>query len=195
MGQRLVLDVYNGNEIVAKIYYHWSAYTGSAYQEIKELIHAIGDNPLQDIVQKISDQGGGIDMVFEDNLSAAQELFGSEFVAGLNDTPDRNCGLIALSENAKEQMDCWAEERAEIDLETKKFTNLVFNLYPDLDTYNEWTDSSLTPEDADSLPEPLYLGIDCYWDEIDKAAKEARTIMEQGGVFLWPDGRIGSAIF
>lgn len=38
MGQRLVITVHAFDEDIAKIYYHWSAYTTSAFQETKDII-------------------------------------------------------------------------------------------------------------------------------------------------------------
>jgi hypothetical protein len=38
MGQRLVITVHAFDEDIAKIYYHWSAYTTSALQEAKDII-------------------------------------------------------------------------------------------------------------------------------------------------------------
>ena len=38
MGQRLVITVHAFDEDIAKIYYHWSAYTISAFQEAKDII-------------------------------------------------------------------------------------------------------------------------------------------------------------
>ena len=37
MGHRLVITIHAFNEDIAKIYYHWSAYTTSALQEAKDI--------------------------------------------------------------------------------------------------------------------------------------------------------------
>lgn len=36
MGQRLVINFYNHNKLIANCYYHWSAYTRSSYGELAE---------------------------------------------------------------------------------------------------------------------------------------------------------------
>lgn len=38
MGQRLIITIHAFDEDIAKIYYHWSAYTTSALQEAKDII-------------------------------------------------------------------------------------------------------------------------------------------------------------
>lgn len=41
MGQRLVLHVVSRHQDIATIYYHWSAYTKDALEEIKTLIDLV----------------------------------------------------------------------------------------------------------------------------------------------------------
>ncbi len=43
MGQRLVVTVNQYGKDIAKIYYHWSAYSLSALQEAREIINVLYD--------------------------------------------------------------------------------------------------------------------------------------------------------
>ena len=43
MGQRLVVTIKKEKRNLAKIYYHWSAYTTSALQEVKDIIDNLYD--------------------------------------------------------------------------------------------------------------------------------------------------------
>ena len=51
MGQRLVITLRKDNREIAKIYYHWSGYTISAYQEARDLLRHIDPNgDVEDIL-------------------------------------------------------------------------------------------------------------------------------------------------
>lgn len=57
MGQRLVISVFENSvsypdKPIAKVYYHWSAYTASAFTEAKELLDTYY---LDEDISKISD--------------------------------------------------------------------------------------------------------------------------------------------
>ena len=48
MGQRLVVNVIENGKRICAIYYHWSAYSSSAYQEAADLLKIINDGKLKE---------------------------------------------------------------------------------------------------------------------------------------------------
>ena len=52
MGQRLVVDVNDGDRTLCKIHYHWSAYTVSAFEELATLADILA--PLRDAYQSLT---------------------------------------------------------------------------------------------------------------------------------------------
>ena len=65
MGSRLVVDVRKGSKIVCTVYYHWSASTAGAYEELRKLTNILDEdtycNPVDAIIRGLSKKGGGLD--------------------------------------------------------------------------------------------------------------------------------------
>lgn len=162
MGQRLVVTIKKKNRNLAKIYYHWSAYTTSALQEVKDIIDNLYDADF-DIENKTAKRiqlrlvdfcegrGGGIrgdDKEFE----YISNLFLNR--AFKKDGYSRNNGLIALSSVGMRDLQDWAEESAEINLDAGVVSFGVFCCYDSLEEYNrerlEWDEdyTELKPEDV-----------------------------------------------
>ena len=53
MGQRLVVTVKNNGKDLAKIYFHWSAYTVSALMEARRIVDCICEEDYKDISNSI----------------------------------------------------------------------------------------------------------------------------------------------
>ena len=164
MGQRLVFDIQKDGERIAKIYYHWSAYTKSCFEEAKILIDGLKErrytpdcskeeaiSMLLDILENNKNEFslddrvtacwiGGADPSCEDELSEISQRYRGR---GLDKrTPSRNMGLLCITEDGMENQLSWAEYVEEIDLTAMTFTN---NLYTEVysDEFHELFDDGV----------------------------------------------------
>ena len=68
MGQRLVVTVERDDKPLAKMYFHWSAYTGDALYVTKDIVHCIYNHKdetdremLLRLIRFCEERGGGVD--------------------------------------------------------------------------------------------------------------------------------------
>lgn len=193
MGQRLVVDIINKGKLACKVYYHWSGYSYPAYVEIRDLIESINDDPLKDIIQAISDGGGGFrnSSYKDETVKAAVDLFGKEFVDSLNPFPDRNNGLMAIGPDDMEDMDGWAEARAEINLDHCTFRNETVMIYDDVKDFIARSWKEYTPEEIEKFPVSMFFQ-DLPFDKIDEAMEECHKLNEIGG--FWAENFLCSLV-
>lgn len=175
MGQRLVLTVTQNGEDIAKIYYHWSAYSISALQEAKNIIDVLYDdtNKIKDLklrlIKFLEQNGGGIDGgEGSSEWKYIKQLYPKETFK--KDGISRNQGLIALSEDGMESMQSWSEGDVYIDLDTDMVTNYVNYTCESIDSYNkdrkEW-DEDFEPLTFNDIPVIEYDLTDFSVDDID----------------------------
>lgn len=141
MGQRLVVTVRSFGKDLAKIYYHWSAYSISALREAKELIDCICEDyhvtekELQlRLIRFCENNGGGI-RAQESEFDYIKKMFPGETFKTENYS--RNYGLIAISEEGMEDLQRWSEGDICIDVDEDTIHNEVFDWYDGIDAYNE----------------------------------------------------------
>jgi len=160
MGQRLVVTIHNKGRDIAKIYYHWSAYSVSALKEVDEILNCIYDGEdesesemLLRLIRFCENNGGGIDGVPAE-IAYIKKLYpGEEFKEDVH----RSYGLIALSEGGMAQMQYWSEGDITIDLDEERIDNTVYWSYDSIDDYNkqreEWDDDfePLTLDDVTDI--------------------------------------------
>ena len=144
MGQRLVVDLVEDGEVVAAVYYHWSAYFCSTIYELAKLSETIlaaeksGEDKLLAIVKyletekefpdlfeegKINKVRGGLSVVHPEEHAAAKKLFPDHEFATKN--IDRNEGLITFTEKGIQENHMIMEGYATIDLDTHSVRNTV----------------------------------------------------------------------
>ena len=142
MGERLVLQVEKPEGTrIASLYYHWSAYTTSALQEIRNLLARYFDpginlppykpdlNPQLRLIRVAETMGGGIDGC-ED--SSEWDYITQKYPKEKFKTTDinRNDGLIAISESGMKAMQDWVQGSATIILgESVADSRILFNVY------------------------------------------------------------------
>ena len=137
MGQRLVITVENNQEELAKIYYHWGAYTLSALEYAKDIIDYLAQHPSLDIplalIRYAESNGGGIDYSPEQ----LQYLY-LRYPAAIFKTKDmsRNDGLVAVTPKAMEDVQSCSEGDLWINIDTKIIENSLFFTYDSLDILN-----------------------------------------------------------
>ena len=141
MGQRLVITVNHQGKDLAKIYFHWSAYTVSALWETQKVVNCIynyedeTERELQlRLIRFCEENGGGIrgdDMEF----AYIRNCFpGEDFKT---DGYSRNNGLIAISENGMKDLQSWSEGDVIINLDEDLINFGVYAGYESLEEYNE----------------------------------------------------------
>lgn len=131
MGQRLVITIHAFAEDIAKIYYHWSAYTGSAFSEAKDIIENVDwgncktkKELILRIIRHIEENGGGIDGgVGSKEYNYVNQYFEEKYK--FVEHPDRNNGLIAISETGMNDIQLYSEGDLEIDFDEHIIHNSV----------------------------------------------------------------------
>ena len=122
MGQRLNIEIVNGEKVLANCYYHWSAYTRSALELTKIIIEEYQDSDM-DIgiglaVSLLEATGCGITEEERININKKSAKYrGIKF----RDAISRNEGLISVTEHGIEETRGWEEGRVTIDLKSKTF--------------------------------------------------------------------------
>lgn len=140
MGQRLVITVQSGGENIARIYYHWSAYTRSALEEARDIVKCIqaantkNKRQLQlALIRMCENAGGGIDGGLNGSEGEIiQEWFPNEKFS--KKSPDRSYGLIAITKRGMDEILRCAEGVLTIDVDANMIYNDVFDLY----TSEQW---------------------------------------------------------
>ena len=142
MGQRLVVSVVEDQVRVATVYFHWSGYTRSIYQEVKEMIDLLEGKTVEKKIlvfehdrftfvpitsRKIDESDTVLKLVrlYESlggGLSTSSYAEFEKRYPGLEYSKDatRNNGLIDISEEGMIDADNWAEATAEIDLDARE---------------------------------------------------------------------------
>ena len=143
MGQRLVVTVERKEQTLAKLYFHWSAYTGDALYVTRDIVHCIYNHKdetdremLLRLIRFCEKRGGGIDGGEGSDAwkyivtTYPGEKFKSEGIS-------RSDGLIAIDEYSMEEMQSYSEGDVYIDLDEDRVNFGVYAGYEHLDEYLE----------------------------------------------------------
>lgn len=163
MGQRLVVSIQSQGQDLAKIYFHWSAYTSSALYETQKIVDCIynhndeTEKELQlRLIRFCETNGGGITGNEEYNEHEyIQNLFPNEKFK--TDGISRNDGLIAISEKGMNGLQYWSEGDVIINLDEDLINFGVYAGYEYFAEYieerKEWDDEfeGLTLEDIPDI--------------------------------------------
>jgi hypothetical protein len=154
MGQRLVVTIERKEQPLAKLYFHWSAYTGDALYVTKEIIHCIYNHKnetdremLLRLIRFCEDRGGGIDggdrgLAWKYiTTTYPGEKFKSE---GIN----RSDGLIALNKEDMDSMQSMSEGDVYIDLDEDR---VDFCVYAGFESFDEYLEEMGEDEDLEGL--------------------------------------------
>ena len=176
MGQRLVVTIKNNDKELAKIYYHWSAYTVSALYEAKEIVNCIYNHKDETekelqlrLIRFCEENGGGIDGIVTERMYI-QDMFPNEVFK--TESVNRNRGLIAISQKGMDDIQSWSEGDLDIIIDEDLIINSVFwggygfNEYKELAMENdEDFDPNIT---IDKIPDIGYDLSEIDIEDIDK---------------------------
>lgn len=145
MGQRLIMSIYKdrGEEPIINVYYHWSAYSRSAYCEAQDFINAY------DSIKKTGVLETDIIMALE-NIGARVKIEDRQYIheqlgfEPLEDSLDRNKGLIALSEEQRLTNLDYAEGEIHIYMNDKDIDNLCFWEENEIEFYEMYYENEIT---------------------------------------------------
>ena len=145
MGQRLIMSIHKdrGEEPIINVYYHWSAYSRSAYCEAQDFINAY------DSIKKTGMLETDIIMALE-NIGARVKIEDRQYVheqlgfEPLEDSLDRNKGLIALSEEQRLTNLDYAEGEIHIYMNDKDIDNLCFWEENEIEFYEMYYENEIT---------------------------------------------------
>lgn len=154
MGQRLNLEIHVNNKegeavLLANIYYHWSAYTFAAFEELKNVREALTDSMSERHTYK-SDQlwiadvlckGGTVSGVTQDSLDYLKKQDENLVKERINLASNRNEGLLGFSEKDMSSTSDWAEGVAGIIIEDDNSIELYNYVYDEYDNEEEMMDS------------------------------------------------------
>ena len=141
MGQRLVVTIKNNGEDLAKIYYHWSAYTVSALWEASKLVKCIFNHKDETerelqlrLIRFCEENGGGISGdAYE--FEYIEKMYPNEIFK--KDGYSRNNGLISLSERGMQESQDWSEGDLDILIDEEMINNGVYCYWDSLEDYNK----------------------------------------------------------
>lgn len=192
MGQRLVVSIERSEKPIAKLYFHWSAYTGDALYVTRDIVHCIYNHKeetdrdmLLRLIRFCEERGGCIDGRDEgEEVRYISQLYPSE---KFKETGSRSDGLIALSTEGMADMQRWSEGDVYIDLDKDMIDFCVYCGYDTLAEYIEerksW-DDDFEEFTIDECPHVSYdLGyidvndIDALIAEFEKTEDNQNVIM------------------
>lgn len=191
MGQRLVFKVIRGERMISTIYYHWSAYTESCYEEALYLIEELRKrgynnsmtdnetnimllnilldnrsiNPFNNCVSCGGPNGGNFSPFVEIGYEPSDKMF----------NVDRNDGLISINENSMNYDIMCAEYICEFNFDTETVSNTCFNVVPQ--DPDDWV-KDFSPENLREIQFPDYIDSNGFikWDDTKKAITWAKDI-------------------
>ena len=193
MGQRLVVTIERKEQPLAKLYFHWSAYTGDALYVTRDIIHCIYNHKdetdremLLRLIRFCENRGGGIDGGEGSEswkyivTTYPGEKFKSEGIS-------RSDGLIAIDDENMEFM----QEMSEGDVYIKLDEDLIdFCVYCGFESLEEYIEERKSWDDdfeeftLDECPRVSYeLGyidvndIDARIEEFEKTEDNQNVIM------------------
>lgn len=145
MGQRLCMTIKRKGKPIANAYYHWSGYTGSSYEIVRDVYDYISSNNSDDkkylAIKALESTGATLtryDNEFNDidKLLMLDKYDEDDFVIG----NDRNAGLIACFPDSMASNEECAEEFADIDIDTKLINFNVWCYYDSFEEVKEYFD-------------------------------------------------------
>lgn len=141
MGQRLNIEILDGETLLANSYYHWSAYTSSAIHLTAQIIntfysslHKTDTSLRTTAIRLLESTGAGYDAEERFRIEQSED----EFLKNLkvNDCIDRNRGILSVTEEGMNDTRSWEEGRVSIDISSKL---VYFNVYSEIED-DEWDD-------------------------------------------------------
>lgn len=144
MGQRLNIEITDGEKTLANSYYHWSAYSRSAIYLLKEIICAyksVKSIRMLDIaVELLQATGAGVNEIEHSRIDSDKS--GKFNDISLKEATSRNDGLIAVTDEGIRETRFWEEGRVTVDLASETFVFDVLWRNPENEYKEDYGDDS-----------------------------------------------------
>ena len=172
MGQRLIVTVRSMGEDICKMYFHWSAYTIPALEEVRDMMAEFPmetkskDEAILYFIRYCEKNDGGISNGYgSKEWNYITSKYPNEKFKEANIS--RTQGLIGISEEEMDDMQRWSEGDIVINLDDMTVHNEVFLCYSNIDEYNqELIDREDEPVTLEDIPEVGEIG-DFDLEDID----------------------------
>lgn len=181
MGQRLVITAKYKNQEIAKIYFHWSAYTVSALQEAYDLINEINitdcttieDLQLQ-LIRYCERHDGCVDGgAHSEEMKYVKFIFPKEEFKG---NGNRNNGLIAISDVGRDEMQRYGEGDLIINFDSQEVSNYCYIGW-DLAGYKNYRKDECGEEVDFNSMESLDLELSCIpFNDLSSAIADLQNL-------------------
>lgn len=164
MGQRLIVTVEHQGKDLAKLYFHWSAYTVSALWETQKIVNCIYNHEDETerelqlrLIRFCEENGGGIRGDGIEYMYIKNRFPGEDFKT---EDYSRSNGLIAISERGMQELQFWSEGDVIINLDEDLINFGVYASYESLEEYNEsrreWDDEDFEGLTLEEIPDIGY---------------------------------------
>lgn len=159
MGQRLVVEIKKDDNPVANAYYHWSAYTDSSLEVLKQTLEnynelkesCVNENGEIDAVlvavKMLENTGAGLT---QNEMEEMKKLYPN---IDFKKAVDRNEGLISITEAEMEDSRGWSEGIIFIDLDSEMISFYVISELSCCDEDTLYSLSELIDRDPDDIIE------------------------------------------
>ena len=181
MGQILVITANYKNQEIAKIYFHWSAYTVSALQEAYDLINEINisdyttieDLQLQ-LIRYCESNGGSVDGgAYSEEMKYVKFIFPKEEFKG---NGNLNQGLIAISDVGRDEMQRYGEGDLIINFDSQEVSNYCYTGW-DLAGYKDYCKDEYEEEVDFNSMESLDLDLCCIpFNDLSSAIADLQNL-------------------
>lgn len=181
MGQRLVITANYKNQEIAKIYFHWSAYTVSALQEAYDLINEINitdcttieDLQLQ-LIRYCERHDGCVDGgAHSEEMKYVKFIFPKEEFKG---NGNRNNGLIAISDVGRDEMQRYGGGDLIINFDSQEVSNYCYIGW-DLAGYKNYRKDEYGEEVDFNSMESLDLELSCIpFNDLSSAITDLQNL-------------------
>ena len=181
MGQRLVITANYKNQEIAKIYFHWSAYTVSALQEAYDLINEINitdcttieDLQLQ-LIRYCERHDGCVDGgAHSEEMKYVKFIFPKEEFKG---NGNRNNGLIAISDVGRDEMQRYGGGDLIINFDSQEVSNYCYIGW-DLAEYKNYRKDEYGEEVDFNSMESLDLELSCIpFNDLSSAITDLQNL-------------------
>lgn len=177
MGERLAVNIDNGDDKIAVVYYHWGAYTTDALRITQRIVETLGDYESKsaeemqlDLIKMCECDGGGIE--FND-----VEYISNKFKCNFKrDNISRNDGLIAISPEGIATVNQWATP-IYINLCDMSVDNYVCDVFQSYQEYLEYCNDCGIDAESYDLITPISYRLDYFtfeelptlYDELDNS--------------------------
>ena len=172
MGQRLIVAVRSMGKDICKMYFHWSAYTIPALEEVRDMMEEFPmetkskDEAILYFIRYCEKNGGGISGGYgSKEWNYITSKYPNEKFKETN--INRNRGLIGISKEDMDDTQSWSEGDIIINLDDMTVHNEVFLCYSNIDELNsEFLDLGDDPLTLEDIPEVGEIG-DFDLEDID----------------------------